>query len=117
MILISRSVGSVVQVMILRNHKDISRRLVPDGARSMPSGRKSAGTFVSFACGDRFGAREDSKLHKLMGACIRISNWPILAHNSSSSVMVISFQSLSADTMFASPVGRSISQRVSETSL
>lgn len=42
-----------------------------DGARGMPLGRKSAGTYVFFACGGRFGAREDNKLHKLMGACIR----------------------------------------------
>lgn len=60
---LSRSLGSVAQVMISRKHKDISRRLMLDGARSMPSGRKSAGTYVSFACG--------SKLHRLMGACIR----------------------------------------------
>lgn len=68
---LSRSLGSVAQVMISRKHKDISRRLMLDGARGMPSGRKSAGTYVSFACGGRFGAREDSKLHRLMGACIR----------------------------------------------
>lgn len=46
---LSSSVDSNVQVMKSKKHKDASRRLKLDGARSVPSGQQPAGTQVSLA--------------------------------------------------------------------